>query len=341
MDIHKVAPKSLLCCLGCVLRVIVLLDGQPSGQSEVQSTLDQALTMTDGNQSRVTEFLFLGFPGLNGFKIVVFLLILLIYIITISINLMIIVLVSTKQKLHFPMYFFLKHLSLTEISFLTAVLPNMLRVIWMEGATISVTCCITQTYVYVALGSTECYLLTVISYDRYLAICNPLHYITIMSPLLRHYLAILFWVFGFLITLITLSYLCQLHFCGPRVIYHFFCDLVPFVELSCSHTNALQIEILVLTFPIAVIPFILILSTYLCVLITILGISTTSGRNKSFSTCSSHLSVVSLYYDTMFVIYFVPAKGHSLSKNKVIVLMYIVDTPLFNPIIYCLRNQEM
>ncbi|XP_063785704.1 olfactory receptor 11L1-like [Pseudophryne corroboree] len=297
--------------------------------------------MSEGNQSSVTGFLLLGFPRLSGFKAAFFLLILAIYMVTIMINLMIITLVSTSPKLHSPMYFFLKHLSLTEIAFLTLIVPNMLRIIWLEGATISIMCCIAQTYLYVALGSTECYLLAVMSYDRYLAICNPLRYTTIMDNKCQHCLATLSWMIAFLIPIITLIFLLHLQFCGPKVIDHFFCDLLPFVELSCSLKDSLQIEILVLTFPIAVIPFILILSSYICVFKTILGISTTTGRNKAFSTCSSHLSVVSLYYGTICAIYLVPAKKHSLSNNKVMVLMYILVTPLFNPIIYCLRNQEM
>ncbi|KAG9488678.1 hypothetical protein GDO78_004948 [Eleutherodactylus coqui] len=290
----------------------------------------------------VTEFLLLGFPDVTGFRaIILFTAILLVYIVTLMINSVVMVLVSIKPQLHSPMYFFLQQLSFSEFVFLTIVIPNMLHVIWLEGATISVRSCIIQAYLYCALGCTECHLLTVMAYDRYLAICRPLHYHTIMDTRLQKILVIYCWVFGFLLTQITLNFLCQLYFCGPYVINHFFCDLAPFVELTCSHKTDLKIMILIVAVPLMVIPFILVIISYLCVFITILGISSAKGRKKTFSTCSSHLTVVTMYYGTLNTIYMVPANGNTLTLNKLLSFLYIAITPLFNPIIYCLRNQEM
>ncbi|XP_063785688.1 olfactory receptor 11L1-like [Pseudophryne corroboree] len=298
--------------------------------------------MNNENHTTVTEFLLLGFPHINGINaVILFLLILIVYIITLIINSMIIVLVVTRPQLHSPMYFFLQQLSFNEIVFLTVVVPNMLRVIWLEGATMSIMGCITQTYIYCAVGCSECHLLAVMSYDRYLAICHPLRYSTIMNIKLQQCLVIYCWVFGFMITQITLNFLCQLQFCGPNVIDHFFCDLVPFVELSCSYTYALQLEILFGAIPILVIPFILVVISYICIVSTISSISSKKGRKKTFSTCSSHLSVVTMYYGTLITIYLVPANRHSLTINKLIAFSYIVVTPLFNPVIYSLRNKEI
>ncbi|XP_063785694.1 olfactory receptor 11H4-like [Pseudophryne corroboree] len=179
------------------------------------------------------------------------------------------------------------------------------------------------------------------SYDRYLAICNPLRYSTIMTIKLQYTLVIYCWVFGFLLTQITLYFLSQLEFCGPNVIDHFFCDVGPFVELSCSYTYALQLEVMIISIPIIVIPFILVVVSYICVFTTILGIPSTTGKKKAFSTCSSHLSVVIVFYGTLITIYVVPANGNSLTINKLIALLYIVVIPLFNPIVYSLRNKEM
>ncbi|XP_056425609.1 olfactory receptor 11A1-like [Hyla sarda] len=297
--------------------------------------------MVKHNQT-VTEFLLLGFPDVTGFKVIVlFIVILVIYISTLMINTMVIVLVSIKPQLHSPMYFFLQQLSLVEFIFLTAVVPNMLRVVWLEGATISVGGCITQTYIYCAIGCTECHLLTIMAYDRYLAICNPLCYNIIMDTRLQNLLVIYCWVFGFSLTQITLNFLCQLEFCGPNVIDHFFCDLAPYLILTCSHKFAFQLMILIVSVPLMLFPFILVIVSYVYVFITILGISSAKGRKKTFSTCSSHLTVVTMYYGTLITIYMVPANGETLILNKLLSFLYIVVTPLFNPIIYCLRNQEM
>ncbi|KAG9468502.1 hypothetical protein GDO78_022616 [Eleutherodactylus coqui] len=290
----------------------------------------------------VTEFLLLGFPDVTGFwAIILFIVVLVVYIVTLILNSMVMVLVSIKPQLYSPMYFFLQQLSFVEFVFLTTVVPNMLHVIWLEGATISVRSCITQAYLYCASGCTECHLLTVMAYDRYLAICRPLHYHNIMNTRLQKVLVIYCWVFSFLLTQITLNYLCQLYFCGPYVINHFFCDLAPFVELTCSLKTDLKLMILIVAVPIMVIPFILVIISYLCVFITILGISSAKGRKKTFSTCSSHLTVVTMYYGTIITIYMVPANGDTLTLNKLLSFLYIAITPLFNPIIYCLRNQEM
>ncbi|XP_056425582.1 olfactory receptor 11L1-like [Hyla sarda] len=298
--------------------------------------------MSKVNQSSVTEFLLLGFPDVTGYKAIVFFTaVVLIYVFTLMINAIVIVLVSIKPQLHSPMYFFLQQLLFIESMFLTLIVPNMLRVIWLGGARVSVGGCITQTYMYCAIGCTECHLLTVMAYDRYLAICNPLRYNTIMDTRLQNLLVIYCWVFGFLVTQITLNLLCHLEFCGPHVIDHFFCDVGPFIELSCSYKVVLQLEILIISVPIIVIPFILVTVSYVYVFITILGISSAKGRKKTFSTCSSHLTVVTLYFGTLITIYTVPSNEYALSINKLISFLYIVVTPLFNPIIYCLRNQEM
>ncbi|XP_073510948.1 olfactory receptor 5P64-like, partial [Phyllobates terribilis] len=297
--------------------------------------------MDNGNHTLVTELLILGFPDITGFKAIAFFILLLIsYVLTLMINSLVMVLVSIKPQLHSPMYFFLQQLSLVESTFLTLIVPNMLRVVWLEGATISVIGCIIQTYLYCAVGTAECHLLAVMAYDRYLAICNPLRYNTIMNTRLQHRLVIYCWVAGFLLTQVTLNFLCQIEFCGPHVINHFFCDLVPFVELTCSKL-ALQLEIIIISIPIIAIPFLLVIISYICVFMTIFGISSSKGKKKTFSTCSSHLTVVTMYYGTLITIFMVPADGYTLTINKLISFLYIVVTPLFNPIIYCLRNQEM
>ncbi|XP_056425610.1 olfactory receptor 6B1-like [Hyla sarda] len=259
------------------------------------------------SHSTVTEFLLLGFPDVKGSRaVVLFYVMLIIYIMTLGINSTIAVLVSIKPQLRSPMYFFLQQLSFVESTFLSVIVPHMLRVIWLEGATISIIGCIVQTYLYCAIGCAECHLLTVMAYDRYLAICNPLRYNTIMNTRLQHSLIIYCWVFGFLLTQITLNFLCQLHFCGPLVIDHFFCDLVPFVELSCSHKSALQLEIFIGAIPIIILPFVLVVISYICVFTTILGISSVKVKKKTFSTCSSHLTVVSLYFGALITIYMIP-----------------------------------
>ncbi|KAM9312196.1 olfactory receptor 11A1-like [Gastrophryne carolinensis] len=282
---------------------------------------------SEPNGTRVTEFLLLGFPQIKGYKTyLVFFSILSAYIITLAINLLIIVLVSTKRKLSSPMYFFIQQLSIVEIVFLSIIVPNMLYVIWMEGATIPISNCITQTYIYCALGCAECHLLAIMSYDRYLAICHPLHYSAIMNVKHQRILIIYCWVFSFLLTQITLNILCQLQFCGPNVIDHFFCDLVPYVELTCYLSFGLQLEILIVSIPLMVIPFILVTVSYICVFKAILAISSTAGRKKAFSTCGSHLIVVSMFYGAMMTIYVVPANGSTLPINKLLSLLYVVTT---------------
>ncbi|XP_075433854.1 olfactory receptor 5P55-like [Ascaphus truei] len=293
------------------------------------------------NQTSVTQFLLLGFKDLQSLKIPVFFLFLGICIMTLTGNLLIIVLVSTSHKLHSPMYFFLSHLSLCDILITANIVPNMLLGILEEGATISFNGCITQFYMLAVSVTTECFLLTVMSYDRYLAICHPLRYTTFMEIRLQSHLVFWSWFLGLTIALCIATQICMLQFCGPNVIDHLFCDFAPLLQLSCTDTSLLKLEDVVFTVPITIFSFIFIIVTYVRIFFTILRIPSTSGRQKTFSTCSSHLTVVSLFYGTLITIYQVPSRGHSVNFNKVLSLLYIVVTPLFNPIIYCLRSQDI
>ncbi|XP_073402953.1 olfactory receptor 11A1-like [Dendrobates tinctorius] len=295
----------------------------------------------DVNSTIVIEFLILGFPDLRDYKLPLFSILLLMYCMILCENLLIILLVSTSQNLHSPMYFFLGHLALSDIIIVTSVVPKLLDVILREGSVIPFIECLTQFYLYGGTVSAECFLLTAMSYDRYLAICKPLHYSSMMGPKLRYSLIISSWALSFMLVLISLVLVCGLDFCGPNVINHFFCDYAPLLELSCSETTILDIEMIILCFPIIILPFLFVIITYVYIFITIFGISSTSGRQKTFSTCSSHLVVVSTYYISMLIIYMAPYRGRSSTINKLFSLLYIVVTPLLNPMIYSLRNKEI
>ncbi|XP_075131733.1 olfactory receptor 5G26-like [Leptodactylus fuscus] len=293
------------------------------------------------NKTFITEIVLKGFGNLKHFKISFIFACFLIYMATVMGNLIIIFLVSTSHRLRSPMFFFLGHLSFSDILVSSNVVPIMLSVTLEDGGTLFLSGCVTQFFFFGALATTECLLLTAMSYDRYIAICSPLYYSTIMDHRLCIYLVVGSWSLGFVLTLIPVFLIQTLWFCGPNVIDHFFCDLGPLLELSCSDVSIVKYEVLSLSGVMTSVPFLFIVVTYGYIFVTIMKITSVTGRQKTFSTCSSHLAVVCTYYGALFAIYVVPRRGTSTTVNKVLSLLYTVITPLFNPIIYGLRNQEI
>ncbi|XP_063302650.1 olfactory receptor 11L1-like [Pelobates fuscus] len=256
-------------------------------------------------------------------------------------NLLIIVLVSVTRCLHSPMYFFLSQLSSCDIILTTAIIPNLLYITLKNGRPMTVIGCIAQLIFFSFSSTTECLLLTMMSYDRYVAVCKPLHYVTIMNVPFCLSLVVLSWILGILLTLIVTILISHLTFCNFKYIDHFFCDFAPLVQLSCSDNTVVRTVGYIISVPETVIEMVFIISTYICIFLAIHRISSTSGRQKAFSTCSSHLAVVCMYYGTLFAIYAVPAEEHSYRMNRIVSLMYTVVTPSLNPIIYSLRNREI
>ncbi|XP_050774783.1 olfactory receptor 11A1-like [Gopherus flavomarginatus] len=293
------------------------------------------------NQTSVTEFILMGFGNLPELQILFSLLFLVIYIATIAANTLIVALVVTDQHLHTPMYFFLGNLSCLEICCNSTILPRMLASFLTGDRTISVTGCILQFYLFGVLVTTECYLLAVMSYDRYLAICKPLHYVTRMNGRFCIQLAGGSWLSSFIVLTILMCLVSQLTFCGPNEIDHFFCDLTPVINLSCSDTSLVTLATLIFSSIDTVPPFLLTLTSYVYIISTILRIPSTSGRQKAFSTCSSHLTVVTIFYGTLMIVYMLPNTGALKAPNKVFSVFYTVLTPLINPLIYSLRNKEV
>ncbi|XP_044838055.1 olfactory receptor 5B21-like [Mauremys mutica] len=293
------------------------------------------------NQTDITEFILLGFGDLPELQILLFLVFLVIYIVTMAGNILIIALVVTDQHLHTPMYFFLGNLSCLETCYTSAVLPRMLASFLTGDRTISVGGCMTQFFFFCFLATTECYLLAAMSYDRYLAICKPLHYGTCMNGKLCLQLAAGCWIIGVLPCTITMCFMSQLIFCGPNEMDHFFCDVTPILKLSCSDTSQMMLVLHIFFFPDAVSPFLLTLTSYVCIVSTILRIPSTTGRQRAFSTCSSHLIVVTLFYGTIMIVYMLPKSSNLRALNKVFSVCYTVLTPLANPLVYSLRNREV
>ncbi|KAM4038633.1 olfactory receptor 5G9-like [Anomaloglossus baeobatrachus] len=293
------------------------------------------------NHTIVTDFLLLGFQSSKYLRIFLFCLFLLIYCGTVCGNLLIIMLVSINKNLQTPMYFFISQLSVSDILLTTNIVPKMLQIILHTGGTITFIGCITQLYIFCASVVFECLLLTVMSYDRYVAICNPLHYATIMTRTCCMKLAIIPWCCSFSATLIEAVTTAMLTFCGPNVIDHFFCDMNALLDIACSDTSIVHLEITLLGTPLVIIPTIIIIISYAKIIAAILRIPSNSGRQKAFSTCSSHLTVVSIFYLTLFSIYVFPTQKQTMNISKLLSLLYTVFTPFINPIIYSLRNNNI
>ncbi|XP_075715776.1 olfactory receptor 11L1-like [Rhinoderma darwinii] len=293
------------------------------------------------NLTEVTEIFFLGFQGSQCLRIFLFGLFIVIFCFTICGNLLIITLVSTSKNLHNPMYFFLTQLSISDILLTSDIVPEMLHILLNNGGTITFTGCIAQFYFFSSSELFECFLLTVMSFDRYVAICNPLRYTSIITNASCVKLVVICWLLGFSSAFVNTVMILTLTFCGPNTIDHFFCDLVPLLEIACSDTFMVHLEVSLLGIPAVIMPTILIIASYVKIASVILRIPSSTGRQKAFSTCSSHLTVVSIFYCSLFTVYVVPTRGQMSTISKILSLLYTVLTPLINPIIYSLRNSDI
>ncbi|XP_077118475.1 olfactory receptor 10A3-like [Ranitomeya variabilis] len=297
--------------------------------------------MSGINRTSRREFFLLGFNHFQSLTPFLFTLFLIVYILTMVGNVLVVILVSISHRLKTPMYLFLRNLSICEVLFTTNIVPKMLQVLLQGGSTISFTGCMTQLYMFGATGMAECLLLTSMSYDRYLAICKPLHYSSIMNFKQHLYLVMFSWLYGLVLPVIAIGLIYSFDFCDSNALDHFFCDLAPILELSCSDTSIMEFEVFAQSIPIFIFTFIYIVGTYFKIFLAIMRIPSQIGRQKAFSTCSSHLTVVCTYYGTMIILYVTPNRRQSKTVNKTLSLLYSVVTPLLNPVIYSLRNQEI
>uniref|UniRef100_A0A8D0BCL6 Olfactory receptor n=1 Tax=Salvator merianae TaxID=96440 RepID=A0A8D0BCL6_SALMN len=294
-----------------------------------------------GNWNKVSEFILLGFSVVRQLEIFFFVLLLVVYTLTITGNMIIITATWVDHRLHSPMYFFLCNLSFLDAMVATAIAPKMMKDFLSKKKTIPVPGCISQCYFYFFLGTTEFILLAVMSLDRYVAICNPLRYSTIMNIRLTIQLMLLSWVGGFLSVLSPIIIISKLPFCGPNIIDHFFCDIEPLIRLSCADTALLEMIEFALSVVVLLSSLMLTLISYLYIIATILRIPSTTGRKKAFSTCASHITVASVFYGSAIFMYIVPNKGFSFGLKKAVTLQTCIVTHLFNPFIYTLRNQQV
>ncbi|XP_031240411.1 olfactory receptor 483 [Mastomys coucha] len=298
--------------------------------------------LLDGNHTAVTEFILLGLTDDPVLKVILFTIILCIYLVTVSGNLSTILLIRVSSQLHHPMYFFLSHLGSVDIGISSSVTPSMLVNFLLERSSISYTGCGIQLGSADFIASVECFLLAAMAYDRFMAICNPLLYSTKMSTQVCIQLVVGSYICGFLnASLIVMVYFFSFIFCGPNRIDHFFCDFAPLAELSCSD---ISMSVLLISFSagsVTMITVFVIAISYSYILITILKMHSTEGRHKAFSTCTSHLTAVTLYYGTVTFIYVMPKSSYSTDQNKVVSVFYMVVVPMLNPLIYSLSNNEI
>ncbi|XP_014446306.1 olfactory receptor 10AG1-like [Tupaia chinensis] len=289
----------------------------------------------------LVEFILLSFselPDLQGFLFSVFLII---YVIILMGNGLIILITKVDSSLQTPMYFLLGNFSSLEICYVSVTVPRLLTDLCRENRNISILACAIQMYFFLVFGATECSILTAMAYDRYVAICNPLLYSLIMNNRLCIQMASVCWISGFPMYIGFTYQIFSLPFCGSNQLNHFFCDVLPVIMLACGDTFMIEMLIYVVAVVLVTIPFMLILGSYVKIISTILKLPSATGRAKAFSTCSCHLMVVALFFGSGIITYMRPKSTHSTGIDKFLSLFYTIVTPLFNPIIYCLRNKDV
>ncbi|XP_054849780.1 olfactory receptor 6B1-like [Eublepharis macularius] len=297
--------------------------------------------MDHKNKTKVREFILVGFPTSMELQVFLFVIFLVAYILTLLENIIIIAVIKINPQLNKPMYFFLSNLSFLETWYISVIIPKLLVNFLTKEKSISFEGCMTQFYFFSSLLCTECALLAVMAYDRYVAICNPLHYPMIMTQHLCVQLAVGSWLTGFLISMVKAVFISRLPFCGPNIINHFFCDLSPLLNMACEDRTLAELVDFILALFILSVPLSVIIISYICILGTIVRIPTIQGRKKAFSTCASHLTVVIIFFSTTLFMYARPKRIHPFDLNKLVSVIYTVFTPMLNPFIYCLRNQEV
>ncbi|CAO2627142.1 Olfactory receptor 10A7 [Lemmus lemmus] len=293
------------------------------------------------NDSGTPEFLLLGLWAPPSLRPLLWASLLLAYLATVLGNGALVGLIALDRRLHRPMYRLLTHLALLDTAYVSTTLPQALAHMAMHHARLSLARCGAQLYVGISLGRSECLLLTIMAWDRFLAICRPLHYGAIMSLRLCHLLATTCWLAGAPVSLVFTIWLFNFPFCGPRGIRHYFCDIPPLLSLVCADTRVFEASVFVATVLIMIVPVCLIVMSYTRILAAVLRMPSASGRHKALSTCASHLIVVILFYGTTGVIHLRPKASYSPESKQVVSLSYTVVTPMLNPLIYSLRNKEV
>ncbi|XP_040603912.1 olfactory receptor 10-like [Mesocricetus auratus] len=296
--------------------------------------------MDSFNDSLGGSFILVGFSDWPQLELILFVFISIFYSLTLFGNTAIIALSRMDLRLHTPMYFFLSHLSFLDLCYTTSTVPQLLINLHGLDRTISYGGCVAQLLISLALGSTECVLLVVMAFDRYAAVCRPLHYTTIMHPLLCQTLAIASWVGGFLNSLIQTGLMMAMPLCGHQL-NHFFCEMPVLLKLACEDTGGTEAKMFVARAIILVFPAALILGSYAQISRAVLKIKSMTGRRKAFGTCGSHLLVVSLFYGSAIYTYLQPKGSYSESEGKFVALFYTIITPMLNPLIYTLRNKDV
>ncbi|XP_065800863.1 olfactory receptor 4X2-like [Muntiacus reevesi] len=290
------------------------------------------------NTQNVTEFIFLGLSPNQLVQKVCFVIFLLLYVTIVLGNFLIVLTVMSSRSLGSPMYFFLSYLSFVEICYASTTTPKLISDLLAERKTISLWGCMTQVFLIHFFGGIEMFLLTVMAYDRYVAICKPLNYTTIMNRQACAFLVGAAWVGGFVHSLAQILLVFRLPFCGPNVIDHYFCDVLPLLKLACSDTFLIGLLIVANGGTLSVISFVILLASYVVILLH-LRTRSSEGQRKALSTCGSHITVVTLFFAPCIFIYLRPST--TLSADKTVAVFYTVITPLLNPVIYSLRNAEV
>ncbi|XP_078503043.1 olfactory receptor 5AR1-like [Lissotriton helveticus] len=297
--------------------------------------------MEQGNHTRVKQFILLGLTDIPELKILLFWVFLLVFIITLLGNLSIIVLIRISPLLHTPMYFLLINLSVIDLCYSSVITPNMLANFLSNRQIISLSGCVAQMFIFLILGSTEVLLLAMMAYDRYAAICHPLHYSLIITDKVCISLVVGSYLGGFVNSLVHTTCTFMLTFCGPNKISHFLCDIPPLLKLSCSDTTLNEVALFTVAGTMTFGSLTVVLVSYVRIISTIMKIHSLEGRRQAFSTCSSHFICVTLFFGTGFFMYFRPSSSYALDQDRVATLFYTVIIPMLNPLIYSLRNQQV